>query len=55
MSLLELIVNPNAGRSILPDCCNEETFAAVRAFHETLPGYAPLRWSLCPLWLRPWV
>lgn len=41
MSLLELIVNPNAGRSILPDCCNEETFAAVRAFHETLPGYAP--------------
>lgn len=24
-----------------PDCCNEETFAAVRAFHETLPGYAP--------------
>ena len=41
MSLLELVVNPNAGRTILPDCCNEETFAAVRAFHQTLPGYAP--------------
>ena len=41
MSLLELVVNPNAGRTVLPDCCNEETFAAVRAFHQTLPGYAP--------------
>lgn len=41
MSLLELVVNPNAGHTVLPDCCNEETFAAVRAFHQTLPDYAP--------------
>lgn len=41
MSILELVVNPNAGRSTLPACYNEETFAAVRAFHQTLPDYAP--------------
>lgn len=41
MSLLELVVNPNPGRKLLPDCCNSETFADVRAFHRTLPGYQP--------------
>ena len=41
MSILELVVNSRAGKRTLPDCCNEETFAAVRAFHRTLPGYAP--------------
>lgn len=41
MSLLELVVNPNSGRNILPDCCTPETFADVRAFHRTLPGYQP--------------
>lgn len=41
MSLLELVVNPNPGRNTLPDCCNPETFAEVRAFHRTLPGYQP--------------
>lgn len=41
MSLLELVVNPNPGRKTLPDCCNPETFADVRAFHRTLPGYQP--------------
>lgn len=41
MSLLELVVNPTLNRTPLPDCYNEETFADVRAFHRTLPGYAP--------------
>lgn len=38
---LELIINPNATKKTLPDCYNEKTFTAVRAFHKTLPGYAP--------------
>ena len=41
MSMLELLRNPAAGRRVLPDWCGEENFRAVRAFHESLPGYAP--------------
>lgn len=41
MSLLELVVNPNPNRSTLPACYNDAVFADVRAFHRTLPGYAP--------------
>lgn len=41
MSLLELVVNPHAGRNELPACYTPETFSAIRTFHKTLPGYAP--------------
>lgn len=39
--IIGIVVNPNSGRNILPDCCTPETFADVRAFHRTLPGYQP--------------